>query len=205
MFLEEELQEIFLQIVLGFVAFKYTEKFLHANFDERKKTLAFWILIYAATHIFLSKITETFTPHSRFINLIPHIFIFYALQKKFFLAEVPKQIFILASFTAGWEILRFAVSPLSHAIFTLWSPAWAWTVNFLTEKNIFDAEKIISVMMFVNRAAIFFVIFFCRTLQLAIFIFFSANNFKPPQQIELQIKISRQFIFNFSVRDCFAD
>ena len=172
MFFEDELLEIFLQIVTGFVAFNYTEKFLRGNFDDRKKILIIWTFIYAATHIFLSKITENFAPHNRFIILIPHIAILFFLQKKFFEKDLPKQIFIIASFTAGWEILRFAVSPLSHAIFSVWSPAWAWSVNFLTEKNIFDAEKIISVMMIVNRAAIFFVIFFCRAIQLAIFIFF---------------------------------
>jgi len=172
MFVEDELLEIFLQIAIGFVAFNYTEKFLCGNFDARQKTLVIWILIYASAHIFFSKITENFAPHNRFIILIPHIAILFLLQKKFFTKNLPKQIFIIASFTAGWEILRFAVSPISHAIFSIWSPAWAWTVNFLTEKNIFDAEKIISAMMIVNRAAIFFVIFFCRTIQLTIFIFY---------------------------------
>ena len=172
MFFEDELLEFFLQIVIGFIAFRYTEKFLVANFDNRKKILIVWIFIYAVAHIFLSKITENFSPHNRFIILIPHILIFYALQKKFFVDDKAKQIFVIASFTAGWEILRFAVSPLSHAIFSVWSPAWAWFVNFLTEKNIFDAEEIISVMTIVKRAVIFFVIFFCRGVQLAIFIFY---------------------------------
>ena len=108
MFAEDELLEIFWQMVIGFISFRYTEKFLRGNFDERKKILIIWILIYAATHIFFSKITETWTPHSRFLNIFPHVLILFALQRKFFERDRIKQIFIVASFTAGWEILRFA-------------------------------------------------------------------------------------------------
>ncbi len=172
MFAEDELLEIFCQILIGLISFKYTEKFLRANFENRRKTLIIWILFYAATHIFFSKITETFAPHSRFINIFPHVLIFFALQKKFFEQDRIKQIFIVASFTAGWEILRFAASPLAHAIFSLWSPVWAWSVNYLVAKEIFDAEKIISLMSAVNRLAIFFVIGICRGVQFGIFIFY---------------------------------
>ena len=187
MFLEDELLEIFLQIFIALIAFNYTEKFLIPNFEDRKKSLVAWILIYASVHIFFSKVTESFTPHNRFINLIPHILIFYALQKKFFITDKAKNIFVIATFTAGWEILRFAVSPLSHAIFNLWGSSWAWLVNFLTEKAIFDAEKIISAMMIVNRAAIFFVIFICRAVQLAIFIFYLRA-------------ISKKFLRNYNLK-----
>ena len=180
MFAEDELLEIFWQAVVGFISFRYTEKFLPGNFEDRRKTLIIWILIYAATHIFFSKITETWTPHSRFINIFPHVLILFALQRKFFAQDRIKQIFIVASFTAGWEILRFAASPLAHAIFSVWSPAWAWSVNFLVEKGIFDAEKIISVMSGINRLAIFLVIGICRGVQIGIFIFYLrtiAKNF----------------------------
>ena len=172
MFVEDEILEFFWQIVLGFVSFKYTEKFLQKNFEERKKILVIWILIYAATHFFLSEITASFSPHNRFLNILPHVLILFLLQRKFFVQEKFKQIFILASFTAGWEILRFTASPLAHAIFSVWSPAWAWAINFLTEKNIFDAEKIIFYMSGVNRLAIFFVIGICRAIQVGIFIFY---------------------------------
>lgn len=172
MFIEDEILEFFWQIILGFVSFKYTEKFLKKKFEERRKILAIWILIYAATHFFLSQITFGVSPHNRFINILPHILILFLLQRRFFVQEKFKQIFILASFTAGWEILRFTASPLAHAIFSLWSPFWAWTINLLTEKNIFDAEKIIFFMSGVNRLAIFFVIGICRAIQVGIFIFY---------------------------------
>ena len=188
MFAEDELLEIFWQMVIGFISFRYTEKFLRGNFDDRKKILIIWILIYAATHIFFSKITETWTPHSRFLNIFPHVLILFALQRKFFERDRIKQIFIVASFTAGWEILRFAASPLAHAIFSVWSPAWAWSVNFLVEKGIFDAEKIIFFMSGINRLAIFLVIGICRGVQVGIFIFYLrtiAKNLKSLSTLPL--------------------
>lgn len=189
MFAENELLEIFWQMLIGFVSFKYTEKFLPGNFEDRRKTLIIWILIYAATHIFFSKVTETWTPHNRFINIFPHVLILFLLQKKFFECDKIKPIFIVASFTAGWEILRFAASPLAHAIFSLWNPVWAWTVNFLVEKEIFDAEKIISIMSTINRLAIFFVIGICRTVQIGIFIFYLrtiAKNLRRDFELNFQ-------------------
>lgn len=60
MFVEDEILEFFWQIVLGFVSFKYTEKFLQKNFEERKKILVIWILIYAATHFFCPKLRQIF-------------------------------------------------------------------------------------------------------------------------------------------------
>lgn len=195
MFAEDELLEIFWQAVVGFISFRYTEKFLPGNFEDRRKTLIIWVLIYAAAHIFFSKVTETWTPHSRFINIFPHVLILFALQRKFFAQDRIKQIFIVASFTAGWEILRFAASPLAHAIFSVWSPAWAWSVNFLVEKGIFDAEKIISVMSGINRLAIFLVIGICRGVQIGIFIFYLrtiANKLKnlstfPPYNLSTSL------------------
>jgi len=184
MYIEDELLEIFAQIFLGFVSFRYTENFLQKNFEERKKFLIIWILIYASVHFFLSKITESFSPHNR-------------LQKKFFVQEKFKQIFILASFTAGWEILRFTASPLSHAVFSVWSPAWAWTVNFLTEKGIFDAEKIISMMLIVNRVAIFFVIGICRAVQFVIFIFYLKNISKRFSQRNFELNFQSTLFLVF--------
>lgn len=210
MFLEDEILEFFWQIFLGFISFRYTEKFLLKNFEERRKILAIWIFIYAATHFFLSQITESFSPHNRFLNIFPHILILFLLQKKFFIQDKFKQIFILASFTAGWEILRFTASPLAHAIFSVWSPFWAWAVNFLMEKNIFDAERIIFFMSGINRTAIFFVIGICRAVQVGIFIFYlktiSRKFFQKNYELNFQSTIFLVFpcvtvlLIDFTVR-----
>lgn len=197
MYVEDEILEFFLKIIIAFIAFNYTEKFLIANFENRRKILFLWIVIYAATHIFFAKITENFLPHNRFINIFPHIFIFYALQIKFFIKDKSKNFFILASFTAGWEILRFTASPLSHAIFSVWSPAWAWIVNYFVEKNFFDTEQIIFFMTGVNRAAIFFVIFLCRAVQIAIFIFYLRTIHKNFLQKNSDLKFHESLFLIF--------
>lgn len=183
MFTEIEIADFFLQIILGFISFNYTKKFLRKNFEENKKISVIWTIIYAATHFFLSQITE-----NRFLTIILQILILYLLQKKFFVQDKFKQIFILSSFIAGWEILRFTASPLAHAIFSVWNPVWNFFINFFTEKNIFDAEKIIFLIGVSNRIAIFFVIIICRAIQLLIFIFYLKIILK---------KFSRNFKLNF--------
>ena len=187
---EEEILDVFVHLLNGVISFKYSEKFLSAKFEERKNFLIIWSIFYATGQIFLSKITETWLPHERFLNVLPYLIILFALQKIFFVKNFSKQFFVVISFTAGWEILRFAVSPLAHVIFSVWSPAWAWLVNFFIENEFSSAEKIISVMMFVNRSVIFVVILFCRAVQFAILFYYLrlvAENFSTQNyQIKFQ-------------------
>ena len=168
---EINLLEIFLQIFISVVAFKYSEKFLASNFESRKILFA-WIFIFAGVNIFFDKLTEDFAPHNRFINLIPEIFIFFILLQKIFAENIFTKIFVIASFISGWDILRFTASPLSHAIFSVWSPAWTFAINFLVEKNILPSDEIIFLIGATNRIAVFGVILICRAVQLVIFIFY---------------------------------
>lgn len=196
MYIELEILDLIVHLINGVISFKYTEKFLSRNFDDRYKTLIKWSIIYAAGQIFLSKITESWSPLDRFINIFPYIIILFALQKLFFEKNPAKQIFIIASFVAGWEILRFTVSPLSHAIFSVWSPFWAWSVNYLIENNFATSDEIISVMLAVNRAIIFFVIGFCRAVQIWLLIFYlrTISEFIR-QDYDLKIRDSLFLIF----------
>ena len=163
------LLEIFLQIFISILAFNFSKNFLENNFESKKIFFA-WIFIFAATNIFFDKFTENLAPHNRFLNLIPQIFIFFILLQKIFANNFFTKIFIVASFISGWEILKFTASPLSHAIFSVWSPIYIFFVNFLTDK--ISADKIIFLLEISNRATIFFVILFCRAVQLIIFIFY---------------------------------
>ena len=184
---EIEFLDIFFKIVIAWLAFTFSENFLQNNFERRKKILFVWIIIFAATNIFFSNISDSWSPHLKFLNIFPQIFIFYILQKNFFVGKKFNQIFIIASFIAGWEILRFTASPLAHAIFSLWNIFFADFINFLVENN-FDSQKIIFYMDAVNRFAVFIVIFLCRAVQIAIFIFYLRT---------IQKNFSREFELNF--------
>ena len=199
-FFELEILEAIVNLIKGAISFKYTEKFLIGKFEDRKIAFAKWTIIYATGQIFFSKITETFTPVDRFFNVVPYIIIFFALQKFFFQASKAKQIFVVASFTAGWEILRFTVSPLSHAIFSVWSPAWAWIVDYLTVNEFASAEKIIEIMTTINRTAIFLVIGICRGIQIRLLIFYlkTISEFIR-QDYDLKIRDSLFLIFPCAV------
>ena len=200
MFFELETLEIIIHLINGAISFKYTEKFLLDKFDDRRKVLMIWSIIYAAGQFFFSKLTESWTPADRFLNVVPYVMILFVLQKIFFESNRAKQIFVVASFTAGWEILRFTVSPLSHAIFSVWSPFWAWLVNFFIENEIASADDVISAMMIVNRATIFFVIGICRAVQIGLLIFYlrTISEFMR-QDYDLKIRDSLFLVFPCAV------
>ncbi len=172
MFEELYLLDAAVHLICGAISFSYTEKFLTGTFDDRKRAMLIWAAIYAAGQMFLSEMTTQLSPHDRFINVLPYFALIILLQRKFFAQDKPRQIFVAASFVAGWEILRFIASPLSHAIFSVWSPIWAWALNSAVEMNLAPVDKIIFAMEIVNRAAIFLVIAFCRAVQIGILIFY---------------------------------
>lgn len=200
------LLESLLQIFIAFIAFRYSEKFLVNNF-ESDKILFVWILIFAGSNILFDKVTENFAPHNRFINLIPQILIFCALLKKIFAKNIFTKIFVVASFIAGWDILKFIASPLAHSIFSVWSPLWQIFINFLVENN-FDSEQIISFIGASNRIAVFFVILISRAVQLAIFIFylrmitknFLHKNLKFHESLFLILPCVTILLIDFTIR-----
>lgn len=201
MFEEEEILDVLVHLVNGAISFLYTEKFLNGNFDNRKKIFFLWTTVYGFGQYFFSKLTESWVPHERFFNVIPYIIILIVLQNIFFEKSRARQIFVTASFTAGWEILRFAVSPVAYSIFGVWSPFWVWVFNSITEKEISSPEKIIPAMLAINRVAIFFVITVCRLLQFGLLIFYLriiAERFSD-KAYELKLQDSLFLIFPCAV------
>ncbi len=175
-------------LAVGAILFLYTEKFLPATFDERRRAILAWAIIYAAAMLILSEVTGKFSPLDRFLNVAPHFALIFLLQRKFFAQDLPRQIFVAASFVAAWEILRFTASPLAHAIFSVWSPIWAKILNAAVEQNLAPFEKIIAAMDFLNSAAIFLVIAICRAVQIGILILYLRTiSAKFPRDCELKL------------------
>ena len=173
---------------VALLAFLYSEKFLRAEFESRRAAILIWAAVYAAGLLILSEVTAQFSPLDRFFNVLPHFALIFLLQRKFFARDLPRQLFVAASFVAAWEILRFTASPLAHAIFSLWNPVWARILNDAVAANLAPVEQIISVMQLVNRAAIFFVIAFCRAIQLAIlFVYLRTISAKFRRDWELKL------------------
>ena len=159
-------------IVNGAISFKYTEQFLQAKFERRHLYLLLWIVIYAITQILISIAVDKFFPYNSFVNVIPNLILMFVLQAAFFEKNPPKQIFIVSSYIAGLEILRFLVSPLAYTIYTLWSPFYTWFVSDWLINNFTIDEFVIELVNYSNRVVNFTVILFCRLVQILVLVLY---------------------------------
>ena len=167
---EHDILDVFVGITGGIISFYYAEKFLQKNFINRRRVILIWSIVYAVEQVTISNLTNFLSPYDRFIIIFPQVFILILLQKIFFVKNKAKEIFTIASFVAGWEILRFTVSPLSYVILSVWSPIWAELFNKLIENYPNSTEEIIFYMEILNRIFIFIVILICRAIQFWILI-----------------------------------
>ena len=153
----------------GWLAFRFTEHFLRRNGENRRRALLFWVILFAAGQMMYGVWAETQPTFGRFFHFAPYIVLLALLQRIFFFADLPRQAVTLASFVAGWEILRFLASPLSRAFFDAWNPFWTWAIDFGLERQIISAEYLLEVLPLINESVVFAVIFLCRLAQFAVF------------------------------------
>ena len=185
---EHELLDFLVGIVAGIISFRYSEKFLPRKFINRRKSIIIWAIVYATEQIFISNLTTFFSPYDRFIIIFPQFLILFILQRIFFVTEKSREFFILISFIVGWDILRFIASPLSHLIFSFWSPIWIEIFNKFIEFYPKSTEKIIFYMEILNRVVMFIVLTICRAVQFAILIFYLRKISKNFARKDYQIK-----------------
>ncbi len=169
MYEEEYVLDAIVHVLNGWLGFRYAEFFLRRKCEDRRKALFLWIGIYVAGQILYGKFTEYYPLYDRFTHIIPYLILLSFLQHFFFERNLPRQAFVLVSFVAGWEILRFAVSPLAHAVFGIWSPFWGWILENLAAKDVMPIDELTETMVLVNRAAVFVLLGVCRGVQLGVF------------------------------------
>ena len=188
--------EFFVQVVAGALSFLYAGRFLRADFESRRWAMFRWAAVYAVVQFALSALTAAWKPALRFFAVVPQIALLLSLQRAFFVKERARQIFVAVSFVSGWDILRFAVSPLAHAAFDLWGPAWAWAVNAAVEHGV-AAETILAAMRATNDAAVLLIVGGCRAVQvglLALYLRGIAGYF-PPKEYALRAHDSLFLLF----------
>ena len=194
---EHDILDFCVGIAAGVICFWYAEKFLPRRFINRRRDIIIWSIVYAIEQVAVSNLTTYFSPYDRFIIILPQFLTLYVLQKIFFVTDKTREFFILASFIVGWDILRFIASPLSHVIFSVWSPIWTEIFNRLIENYPASTEKIIFHMEILNRVAVFTILIFCRAVQFGILIKYLkviAKNFAR-RDYELKFRDSLFLIF----------
>ena len=169
MYDEEYILDGLIYIVGGILSFWYTRNFLSPRYSDPKKAIIIWVMLYVLFQITYGQISSAYPLYDRFTHIIPYVVILSVLDYIFFEKNLPLQAFTVVSFVTGWEILRFTVSPLAHAILSLWNPFWGELVNEMVNREIWPTDKLMDYMLTLNRFALFAVLFICRGVQLGIF------------------------------------
>ena len=192
--------EFFVQLAAGALSFWYAGKFLRADFENRRQASIRWAILYPIAQFGFSLLTDGWKPYERFFMVVPQFALLFFLQGSFFEKNRPRRIFAAASFVVGWDILRFAVSPLAHAAFGAWGPAWAWTVNKAVELGV-PAETVLFLMQISNDAAVCLIIAGCRAVQLGLLALYLRGivGFFPPKEYALRFHDSLFLLFPCAV------
>ncbi|MBP5200165.1 MAG: sensor histidine kinase [Schwartzia sp.] len=192
--------EFLVQLAAGALSFWYAGKFLRADFESRRWAAIRWALLYAIVQFGFSVLTEGWKPYERFFMVAPQFALLFFLQGALFEKEKPRRIFVAASFVVGWDILRFTVSPLAHAAFGAWGPAWAWAVDEAVALGV-SAETVMFVMQATNDAAVFLIIAGCRAVQLGLLALYLRGivGFFPPKEYALRFHDSLFLLFPCAV------
>ena len=192
--------DFLVQLAAGALSFWYAAKFLRADFESRRWTTIRWAALYAIVQFGLSILTEGWKPYERFFMVLPQFAVLFFLQGAFFEKDKSRQTFVAASFVVGWDILRFAVSPLAHAAFGAWGPAWAWAVNEAVALGV-SAETVMFVMQVTNDAAVLLIIGGCRAVQVGLLALYLRGivSFFPPKGYALRFHDSLFLLFPCAV------
>ena len=169
MYEEEYILDVLVYGINGWLSFRYAEFFLSPQYANRAGAGLLWVTVYALGKMLYANFAANSTPYDGFYNVSAHFILLVVLQTIFFARHTYRQAFVVASFIAGWEILRFAASPLAHILLGVWGAIWEWLINTIMGQGIMSAEQLTEFMSATNRTALFAVLALCRALQLMIF------------------------------------
>ena len=166
---EEYVLDGILHVLNGLLSFRYSEFFLKRKHENRKKSLILWVAVYAVGQMLYGSLVESYSIYNQFSHIIPYLVLLGVLQFFWFERNISRQVFSVASFIAGWEILRFTASPLAHTLLGIWNPFWEWSIHALMAQGLLSVEMLMGFMETANRLALFVVLIVCRGIQLGVF------------------------------------
>ena len=169
MYEEEYILTTLVYLALGYICFSYADGFLTKNYERRTFALTVWLAVYTASQFMLQEIFSTAPLYEHFARILLHALPIFALQRCFFAKDTPRQTFVVVSFVAGWEILRFFASPAAHAILGIWGNILTWFVTQGVASFPEYANDIIRAMPTVNRGAVVLALVICRAVQIGLF------------------------------------
>ncbi len=164
---EEILLEVLVALVKGTLALAYAGGFLEERaFPQRRRRLL-WCILYTAGELLWSWMAS-WESRLNYAGFLPLGLLLYSLQTRFFVRDFWREIFVTASFVAGWEILKFTASPLAFLLFSVLGGIMEWLIHqdfFLQAVN----GSLLTAMDMIWRFLQIAVLFLARALQLILF------------------------------------
>lgn len=150
----------------------YTGSFLKKKY-RKKITLIIWIVIYLLSQIAIFEIAGSKYQINDIIGVVVNICILFFLQLLLFSQDPSKQVFVIFSFMAGKEIVKYIVSVACIAFNELWNKL----LDFLLKEEIIDTlEKVrISVNIYTIVMSVINALFY--TLLLGIYLRLISRKF----------------------------
>ena len=152
----------------GYISGRYADGFLQRKSLGRRSLLRAWTIAYTIGWGGLLLVIDALFPYNYLAQIIPHGLWLLALSSIFFERDWLKQFFVVLSFLAGWDMLRFVASPLAYALHSLWSLVMVWLANQDFVLSAAPIDEVVRWIDFLSRAVNALVIAVCRAVQLAL-------------------------------------
>ena len=105
----------------------YTESFLKGRY-QKKITLTVWIVICFLCQIVIFEIVGSKYQINDIVQVVVNLCILFFLQLLLFRKDLMKQAFVIFSFIAGKEIVKYIVSIFNFALCELWNRTFSFLI-----------------------------------------------------------------------------
>lgn len=106
------LLSVSIQLINSISSGIYAKSFLMEKY-QKKITLAIWIVIHLFIQIAIFEITDSESQVNDIVEVAANAFILFSLQLLLFRKDLSKQVFVILSFMAGKEIVKYIASVFS--------------------------------------------------------------------------------------------
>lgn len=160
----------------------YTESFLKGKY-QKKITLAVWIVICFLSQIVIFEIVGSKYQINDIAQVVVNLCILFFLQLLLFRQDLTKQAFVIFSFVAGKEIVKYIVSIFNFALCGLWNR----TFNFLVLEEKINTVKAASVLGEISTGVISIISALLYAILLIVYLRLIRREFvKKDYQLQVQ-------------------
>lgn len=156
-------------LVCGAMGAFYTERFLRIGRFPRGRERILWTGLYFLGQLLWDALFDAWPAARRWLPIPLNAALLFLLQAIFFVRDRAKQLFVVTSFLAGWEILKLAASPLAFLLLNAGGAALVRLANSEAFLSSGPPEEIGAFLKAAFGALNFTVLLLARGIQFGLF------------------------------------